>query len=182
MFVERIGTRRKWYLKKKKDIIQIFYQNYNRMAEKGLRIKCFPGVTGLLQLPVCFAMLGAGFNFDDLSSTVIFLYAYHYIMMALKALIRFFFHQDCNEDGCLPIEIFNSVTRFILQIWGLSAVSIFVWHRGTSILGEVFNLWISRATQQLLCSKSHDFLAAFALKSIKLHNFLMKLSKRFLTK
>ena len=36
--------------------------------------------------------------------------------------------------------------------------------RGTSILGEVRNVEISRATQQLLCSKSDDFLAVFALK------------------
>ena len=34
--------------------------------------------------------------------------------------------------------------------------------RGTSILGEVRNVEISRITQQLLCSKSHDFLALFA--------------------
>ena len=35
--------------------------------------------------------------------------------------------------------------------------------RGTSILGEVRNVEISRFTQQLLCGKSHDFLAVFAL-------------------
>ena len=35
--------------------------------------------------------------------------------------------------------------------------------RGTSILGEVRNVEISRVTQQLLCSKSHDFQAVFAL-------------------
>ena len=115
------------------------YQNYKRMAGKAFRW-LVPMVPGLMQIPVCFGLIGAGFNFDDLSSTVIFLYAYHYIMMASKASFQFFFHQDCNEDGCLPIEIFNSVTRFILQIWGLSAVSIFVWHRGTSILGEVCNV------------------------------------------
>ena len=34
--------------------------------------------------------------------------------------------------------------------------------RGTSILGEVRNVEISGVTQQLLCSKSHDFLAFFA--------------------
>ena len=33
--------------------------------------------------------------------------------------------------------------------------------RGTSILGEVRNVEISRVTQQLLCSKSHDFLTVF---------------------
>ena len=40
--------------------------------------------------------------------------------------------------------------------------------RGTSILGEVHNVEISRVTQQLLCSKSHDFLAVFALAHSKI--------------
>ena len=35
--------------------------------------------------------------------------------------------------------------------------------RGISILGEVRNVEISRVTEQLLCSKSHDFLAIFPL-------------------
>ena len=35
--------------------------------------------------------------------------------------------------------------------------------RATSILGEVRNVEISRATQQLLNGKSHDFLAVFVL-------------------
>ena len=39
--------------------------------------------------------------------------------------------------------------------------------RGISIQGEVRHVWISRATQQLLCSKSHDFLAVFALAHSK---------------
>ena len=41
--------------------------------------------------------------------------------------------------------------------------------RGTSILGEVRNVEISRVTQQLLCSKSHDFLAVFALAHSKIN-------------
>ena len=41
--------------------------------------------------------------------------------------------------------------------------------RGTSILGEVRNVEISRVTQQLLCSKSHDFLAIFALAHSKIN-------------
>ena len=41
--------------------------------------------------------------------------------------------------------------------------------RGTSILGEVRNVEISRVTQQLLCSKSHDFLAIFALAQSKIN-------------
>ena len=41
--------------------------------------------------------------------------------------------------------------------------------RGTSILGEVRNVEISRVTQQLLCNKSHDFLAVFALAHSKIN-------------
>ena len=41
--------------------------------------------------------------------------------------------------------------------------------RGTSILGEVRNVWISRATRHLLCSKSHDFLAIFVLAHSKIN-------------
>ena len=41
--------------------------------------------------------------------------------------------------------------------------------RGISIQGEVRHVWISRATQQLLCSKSHDFLAIFALAHSKIN-------------
>ena len=42
-------------------------------------------------------------------------------------------------------------------------------HKGTSILGEVRNVEIPRVTQQLLCSKSHDFLAVFALAHSKIN-------------
>ena len=35
--------------------------------------------------------------------------------------------------------------------------------RGISILGEVRNVEVSRVTQQLLCSKSYDFLAIFTV-------------------
>ena len=38
-----------------------------------------------------------------------------------------------------------------------------------SIQGEVRHVWISRATQQLLRSKSHDFLAIFALAHSKIN-------------
>ena len=41
--------------------------------------------------------------------------------------------------------------------------------RGTSIQGEVRNVEIPGATQQLLCSKSHDFLAVFALAHSKIN-------------
>ena len=42
-------------------------------------------------------------------------------------------------------------------------------YRGTSILGEVHNVEISRTTQQLLNGKSHDFLAVFALAHSKIN-------------
>ena len=79
-------------------------------------------VTGLMQIPVCLALMGAGFNFDDLKSTVIFLYAFNYIMMAFKAFFRFLIHQDCDEDVWSPMVIFNGVTQVALQIWGLSGI------------------------------------------------------------
>ena len=41
--------------------------------------------------------------------------------------------------------------------------------RGTSILGEVRIVEISGVTQQLICGKSHDFLAAFALAHSKIN-------------
>ena len=41
--------------------------------------------------------------------------------------------------------------------------------RGTSILGDVRNVEISGVTQQLLCSKSHDFMAVFALAHSKIN-------------
>ena len=117
-------------------------------------------VPGLMQLPVCLALNGAGFNFEDLNSTVRFLFAFHYIMMAFKAffryLFRYLFHQDGDEVFDHPpttpmdrkenpdcpyscftdkrykyvywsIVIFNAVTQIILQIWGCSAVSGFLW-------------------------------------------------------
>ena len=47
-----------------------------------------------------------------------------------------------------------------MYLWGDSQ---YITIRGTPILGEVRNVEISRITQQLLCSKSHDFLGIFAL-------------------
>ena len=41
--------------------------------------------------------------------------------------------------------------------------------RGTSILGEVRNVEIPGPTQQLLCSKYHDFLAVFPLAHSKIN-------------
>ena len=41
--------------------------------------------------------------------------------------------------------------------------------RGISILGEVRNARKERVTQQILCSKSQDFLAIFALAHSKIN-------------
>ena len=94
------------------------------MAEQRLR---WLGLPGLMQLPVCLALFCAGFHFDDLNSTVAFLYAFHYIMMAFKAFFRYFLHQDGDEDVYWPIVIINAVTQIILQFWGCKAVSGFLW-------------------------------------------------------
>ena len=49
--------------------------------------------------------------------------------------------------------------------------------RGTSILGEVRNVEISRATQQLLNGKSHNFLAVFALAHSKINQIAKSLDE-----
>ena len=41
--------------------------------------------------------------------------------------------------------------------------------RGTSIIGEVHNVEIPGPTQQLLCSKYHDYLAVFSLAHPKIN-------------
>ena len=55
--------------------------------------------------------------------------------------------------------VFSS-TRFVLLTHrshsGLSPHSLWVWTKGTSILGEVRNVKIPGPTQQLLCSKYHS--------------------------
>ena len=50
-----------------------------------------------------------------------------------------------------------------------SKVSILLLEVHTSILGEVRNIEIPGPTQQLLCSKYHDFLAIFALAHSKIN-------------
>ena len=51
----------------------------------------------------------------------------------------------------------------------LKSIETMVGSRGTSILGEVRNVEMSRATQQLLNGKYHDFLASFALAHSKIN-------------
>ena len=51
--------------------------------------------------------------------------------------------------------------------------------RGTSILGEVCNVEISRVTQQLLCRKSHDFQAVFALAHSNINQIAQFLDDNF---
>ena len=47
--------------------------------------------------------------------------------------------------------------------------TVYIHSRGTSILGEVRNIEIPGPTQQLLCSKYHDFLTVFPLAHSKLN-------------
>ena len=47
-------------------------------------MKTLPLVPGLMQLPVCLALMRIGFQFEDLKSFVMFVYAFHYIMVGLK--------------------------------------------------------------------------------------------------
>ena len=67
----------------------------------------------------------------------------------------------------------NSIVYLILKSLSVSQKSSYCKQpprtRGTYILGEVRNLEISRVTHQLLCSKSHDFLAVFALAHSKIN-------------
>ena len=56
-----------------------------------------------------------------------------------------------------------------LQTRELANPFMLLWVRGTSILGEVRNVEIPGPTQQLLCSKYHDFLAIFALAQSKIN-------------
>ena len=56
-----------------------------------------------------------------------------------------------------------------LRIFAFIFVHNLIRTRGTSILGEVRKVEISRVTQQLLCSKSDDFLAVFALAYSKVN-------------
>jgi hypothetical protein len=64
------------------------------------------------------------------------------------------FLQKVSLSFC-PACVSDLAVSFFSTLYGYT--------RGASILGEVRNVWISRATQQLLCSKSNDFLAVFAL-------------------
>ena len=49
--------------------------------------------------------------------------------------------------------------------------------RGTSIIGEVRNVEIPGPTQQLLCSKHHDFLAVFPLAHSKINQISLFLDE-----
>ena len=73
-------------------------------------------------------------------------------MKLFKSLRTFKFPQNCKK-----LRSF----KYVLNIVTCT--------RGISILGEVQNVEISRVTQQLLCSKSHDFLAVFALAHSKIN-------------
>ena len=66
-------------------------------------------------------------------------------------------------------DILRYLTLMLLDNKDFDPTTGFAKARGTSILGEVRNVEISGATQQLLCSKSHDFQAVFALAHSKIN-------------
>ena len=59
--------------------------------------------------------------------------------------------------------------RKVKNIGGSSESVVIGGDRGISILGEVRNVEISMVAPQLLCSKSHDFLAIFAIANWKIN-------------
>ena len=61
--------------------------------------------------------------------------------------------------------LFPKIREFVNNGLNFSYVVL----RGTSILGEVRNVEIPGPTQQLLCSKYHDFLAVFPLAQSKIN-------------
>ena len=75
----------------------------------------------------------------------------------------------CNLKDCNIVFMYkenSQLTCFHVSYYNINILSYL---RDTSILGEVRNVEISRVTQQLLCSKSHDFLAVFALAHSKIN-------------
>ena len=75
------------------------------------------------------------------------------------------FCTDQFKKDCTKIKPSADIHKGTLSLCTITCIS----SRGTSILGEVRNVEISRVTQQLLCSKSHDFLAVFALTHSKIN-------------
>ena len=72
-----------------------------------------------------------------------------------------------HEKDFLSVRDHSSITSS--WFWPFLTHPPYHQTRGISILGEVRNVEISRVTQQLLCSKSHDFLAIFDLTHSKIN-------------
>ena len=72
------------------------------------------------------------------------------------------FCSDQFKKDCTKIKPSADIHKGTLSLFTIMYI-------GTSILGEVRNVEIPRVTQQLLCSKSHDFLAVFALAHSKIN-------------
>ena len=91
------------------------------MDEKKLSWKWL--VPGFMQLPVCLGLTAMGFQFEDLKSLVMFLYAFSYIMFTFKA----FFHKDFDEsakDRYWPIAVLDAVIQLGFQLWGFYYVVV----------------------------------------------------------
>ena len=75
------------------------------------------------------------------------------------------FCTDQFKKDCTKIKPSADIHKGTLSLCTIMYIS----SRDTSILGEVRNVEISRVTQQLLCSKSHDFQAVIALAHSKIN-------------
>ena len=84
---------------------------------------------------------------DKVFETIGYIYKYYFLSMFFFIILRIYDHSP-NEKKSVGTTVVGT--------------------RGTSILGEVRNVE-KRVTQQLLCSKSHDFLAVFALAHSKIN-------------
>jgi hypothetical protein len=95
------------------------------MARTG-RIWLFPGpLPGVIQLLVCFVLWRIGFEFEDVTSWVIFLYVFHSSMFVFQA----FFPHDYDEfakDGYWQIVTFNAFIQIVLQTWSSIMVPVFI--------------------------------------------------------
>ena len=86
------------------------------------------------------------------------------IALILMCLLGFGSYFCMDNPAALQVCIYSMTSAGMDRILN----KLHVRNRGISILGEVRNVEISRVTQQLLCSKSHDFQAVFALETAKI--------------
>ena len=79
------------------------------------------------------------------------------------------FSSDQFKIVCTKIDTSADIRKGWISLSTITYIS----SRGISILGEVRNVEISRVTQQFLFSKSHNFLAVFALAHSKINQIAL---------